>query len=145
MNLSLKAMRYVVDQGGDPRLVTHNTVVFVFDGVSTSVAFWAVPGIAAPTLEQLEVLVDWDPVPFSVSKMQLRLSLLEDGHTPDAVSALIDVAITDPIENAKAHVAWNDATEYQRSHPLVISLAPALGYDTGEKIDTVFRRAAAYV
>lgn len=87
----------------------------------------------------------YDPVPQGVTKRQLRLALLDDGHSPSDVEALILAAFPEgSIEQAKALVEWQDALSYERGHPLVLTLAPALGYDTGDKIDEVYRRAATY-
>ena len=94
---------------------------------------------------------DWDsvppyvPVPQKVTKRQLRLALLDDGHSPSDVETLILAAFPEgSIERAKALVEWQDALSYEREHPLVLALAPALGYDTGDKIDDVYRRAVTY-
>ena len=56
------------------------------------------------------------------------------------VDAVID-AIPDEQAREAARVEWQYAGGVQRSHPLIASLAPALGYDTEEKINQLFRDA----
>ena len=146
LSSTAQVVAYLKDAGVPSHEAHKWFVVVVHPNGAMLLETWHHETVPAPTAGQLAA---YDPdinpyVPGAVSRMQLRLSLLADGVTPTDVSTLIDQAILDPIENAMAHVAWNDATEYQRFHPLILQLAPSLGYDTEAKIDTVFIRAAAY-
>ena len=81
------------------------------------------------------------PVPAPITRRQLRLWLLRKGKTDADVRAVI-AAIPDPTQRAAALIEWEDATTYERGHPLIASLGAALGF-TAEQMDAGFREAAA--
>jgi len=80
------------------------------------------------------------PIP-SITRRQLRLWLLSNGKTDADVRAVI-AAIPDPTQRAAALIEWEDATTYERAHPLVTMLGAALGF-SAEALDAAFREAAA--
>ena len=64
-----------------------------------------------------------DPVPSVVTAAQLRAVLTDtqQGQVDDAISAITD---TQQKQSAKAY--WNHAIEFERNHPLLVSLAASL-------------------
>jgi hypothetical protein len=66
-------------------------------------------------------------VPKSVTKRQGRQMLLLAGKL-DQVPLLI-AAIEDDLERGLAQIYWDDSQEYERYHPLVITIGGALGLD----------------
>ena len=86
------------------------------------------------------------PPPAAVTRRQLRLWLIRNGFTLAQVEALID-ALPEP-QRAEARIEWEDATQFERSHPLLRQLAGALLKLEGAKLDAAldeaFRQAAAY-
>ena len=83
---------------------------------------------------------DYNPVPGEVTARQFRLALVDAGVTMAGVDAAI-AALPDDGTREKAQIEWEYAGGIQRTNPLVLSLAPALGFDTEEKIDDLFRSA----
>lgn len=66
-----------------------------------------------------------------LSPRQLRLMMLQIGLTDADVEAQI-AAIPDPTERAAASIEWQWATRYDRTHPLVATLATALEFTDAE-------------
>ncbi len=141
-----KIAQYVKNGGGDPA-AAYNEVFLVYQDGETHIEHWNVPGIPRPPDETWEDYPEYDPVPQKVTKRQLRLALADDEHYPEQVEGLIGAAYAEAPakDKEKALIEWHDALSYERTHPLVLSLAPLLDYDTDEKIDDVFRRAGTYV
>ena len=84
-------------------------------------------------------------VPNAVTRRQLRLWLVRHGYTLAQVEALID-ALPEP-QRTEARIEWQDATQYERGHPLLRQLAGALLKLDKEELDATldraFREAAA--
>lgn len=76
----------------------------------------------------------------NLSPRQLRLALLETGTTEQDVDAMISTD-PDPASRNFAQIEWKYATEFERDHPLILQIGPALGY-TPEQIDTLWLWAA---
>lgn len=82
------------------------------------------------------------PVVFArLTRRQLRLWLLSQGVQSAQVEAAI-ATIADPIQREVAMIEWQDATTYDRAHPLVDTLGALLGFTT-EQIDAGWQAAAA--
>jgi len=85
------------------------------------------------------------PVPRVVTRRQLRLWLVKNGYALAQVEALIDV-LPEP-QRAEARIEWQDATYYERVHPLLRQLAGQLlkkeGKELDAALDEAFRQAAA--
>ena len=141
-----KVRTYLQSLGFAPELATSVvTLVMRPDTGLITIMDWNESLVPRPSDTVWAEMLEYDPVPQKVTKRQLRLALLDDGHSPSDVETLILAAFPEgSIERAKALVEWQDALSYEREHPLVLALAPALGYDTGDKIDDVYRRAATY-
>lgn len=86
------------------------------------------------------------PVPDTVTRRQLRLWLVRRGIAPSAVEAAI-AAMPEP-QRTEATIEWQDATQYERTNPLLVQLAGAVLGLSGEALDAAldqaFREAAAY-
>lgn len=78
-------------------------------------------------------------VPQSVSRRQGKQALRLAGKLP-LVQSAID-AISDPLERGLMQDWWDDSTTFERAHPAVISLAPAIGLDD-PGLDALFIQAA---
>ena len=76
------------------------------------------------------------PVPTSVSRFQARAALLQAGLL-DGIEAHMADPATDPF----VRIAWQDAQEFRRNSPTVLSLQPLLGLTAGQ-LDDLFRFAA---
>jgi hypothetical protein len=85
-------------------------------------------------------------VPNAVTRRQLRLWLVRNGYTLSQVEALIE-ALPEP-QRTEARIEWQDATLFERGHPLLRQLAGALlglesaALDTA--LDQAFTQAARY-
>jgi hypothetical protein len=104
---------------------------------------WSLP-FAAPSQAQIDALPS-SPVffvPKAVTKRQLKLALLAEGVLPSTVIAAINAGITDPVANAEAMILWEDAVTFERDHPMIAQLAPALGFATTEAINELFINAS---
>lgn len=76
----------------------------------------------------------------SLTKRQARLGLLSIGITTEDVEAHI-ASITDPMDRAAALIEWQDATTYDRNHPLVADLAAAFALPP-EQVDDLWAWAS---
>jgi hypothetical protein len=76
----------------------------------------------------------------TISRRQLRLGLLSIGVTADDVEAEI-ATIADAQERAAALIEWQDASAYERDHPLIAQVADALGLPA-EQVDDLWLWAA---
>lgn len=79
--------------------------------------------------------------PESVTARQIRLWLVSHGIGLAAVDAAID-AIPDVQQREAVRVEWEYAPYVERSHPMLVPLAAALGMDSAA-VDQAFREAAA--
>lgn len=79
-------------------------------------------------------------VPATLTPAQLRLQLAADGKSALAVEDII-AHLPDPMRT-QAAIMFDYSLEYHRSHPLLIQLAGALGYDTAAKLDAFFLAAS---
>lgn len=79
-------------------------------------------------------------VPESVTRRQARQALLLAGLL-DAVPAAI-AAIPDATQRQLAQIEWEDSLQFERSRPLLIALATALGL-TSAQLDQLFISASA--
>ncbi|QFT30989.1 hypothetical protein FIV00_10915 [Labrenzia sp. THAF82] len=71
-----------------------------------------------------------------LTSRQIRLGLFHSGTTEDDVASII-AKISNPAERAVADIEWRTADTFERTHPLVTQLGPALGY-TPEVIDDLW-------
>ena len=83
---------------------------------------------------------DESPVPHQVSARQIRLWLVRHGVSLASVEAAID-AIADQQQRDMVRVEWEYAPYIERSHPMLVPLAAALGLSE-EQVDAAFREAA---
>jgi hypothetical protein len=89
----------------------------------------------------LTVLPPAAAVPASVTARQIRLWLVSHGVSLAAVDAAID-AIQDATQREMVRVEWEYAPYVERSHPMLLPLASALGM-TVAQVDAAFLEAAA--
>jgi len=80
------------------------------------------------------------PVPASVTRRQAREALLNIGLLDD-VEMVIN-SIEDETERKRAEIYWLDSATFERSHPMLIQIASAVGL-TDAEIDELFVAAAA--
>jgi len=85
-------------------------------------------------------IVPPEPTPATVSARQIRLWLLGRGVSMAAVDAAIN-AIPDAAQRDSVRVEWEYAPYVERSHPMLVPLASALGL-TEEQVDQAFVDAA---
>lgn len=90
-------------------------------------------GVFAPPAPEPE------PVPEAITNRQARLALLSAGLLTAAENALDGLPSPD---KEAAIVEWEYATEVRRGHPLIESIAIALGL-TEQEVDDLFRAGAA--
>lgn len=112
-----------------------------FEGVDPEI--WAGiqwTGEPACTQEEFDAL-EW-PLPpgppTTVSMRQARLALLGAGLLPQVEAAFDQM---DEPDKSAATIEWEYATELRRDHPLVASLAAALGL-TEQQVDDLFIAAS---
>lgn len=91
--------------------------------------------------DSIDDLPELPAVPASVSARQIRLWLVRHGVSLAQVDAAID-AIPDEQQREECRIDWEWAPYVERSHPLLLPLAEALGL-TPEQVDEAFREAAA--
>ena len=107
----------------------------VIDGVRT----WEVRDDNGNVIGMNQQSAD-DAVPASVSARQIRLWLIRQGISLAAVDAAID-AIPDQLQRDSVRVEWDYAPYVERTHPMLVPLAAALGL-TEQQVDQAFVEAA---
>jgi hypothetical protein len=115
--------------------MTTTTYLGVIDGIRT----WQVRDESGNVVGMNQQAVE-DSVPASVSARQIRLWLLRHGISLAAVDAAID-AIPDQLQRDSVRVEWDYAPYVERSHPMLVPLAAALGL-TEPQVDQAFVEAA---
>ena len=98
----------------------------------------AFPGYVDASDEPLPLV---SVVPKSVSARQIRLWLVTHGVSMASVDAAID-AIPDQLQRDIVRIEWDYAPYVERTHPMLLPLAMALGL-TEEQVDQAFREALA--
>ena len=78
--------------------------------------------------------------PQTISARQIRLWLIARGISLAAVDEAI-AAIPDQTQREMTQVEWAYAPYVEKSHPMLISLAAALGLDAAA-VDSAFREAS---
>jgi hypothetical protein len=111
------------------------TYLGVIDGIRT----WEVRDESGTVIGMNQQAVD-DTVPASVSARQIRLWLVDHGVSLAAVEAAID-AIPDALQRDSVRVEWEYAPYVERSHPMLVPLAAALGL-TEAQVDQAFVEAS---
>jgi hypothetical protein len=113
------------------------TYLGIIDGMHT----WEVRDEAGELIgvNQSETLTP--AVPESVSARQIRLWLVRNGVSLAAVDAAID-AIPDQLQRDSVRVEWDYAPYVERSHPMLVPLAAALGL-TEQQVNQAFVEASA--
>jgi hypothetical protein len=113
------------------------TYIGVIDGLHT----WEVRDEVGELvgMNQSETLTP--AVPESVSARQIRLWLVRNGVSLAAVDATID-AIPDQLQRDSVRVEWDYAPYVERSHPMLVPLAAALGL-TEQQVDQAFIEASS--
>jgi hypothetical protein len=114
------------------------TYVGVINGMHT----WEVRDDAGNVIgiNQQAVEPESPAVPASVSARQIRLWLVAHGVSLAAVEAAID-AIPDALQRDSVRVEWEYAPYVERSHPMLVPLAAALGLSE-DQVDQAFVEAA---
>lgn len=79
-------------------------------------------------------------IPASVSARQIRLWLIQNGFQLSQIDSAID-SIEDTTTRQIVKVEWEYAPYVERSHPMLIPLAAALGL-TEEQVDQAFIEAS---
>lgn len=121
----------VVTISFDPTTGWPEVVETVFPGdIDNGDGTFSRPAPPQPTPEDRRALMD------PLTARQLRHGLLNSGTTEAEVEALIE-AIPDEFERASASIDWRTASQFERTHPLVIQIGTALGY-TPEVVDDLW-------
>ena len=79
-------------------------------------------------------------IPENVSARQIRLWLVRNGVSLASVDAAID-SIPDQLQRDSVRVEWDYAPYVERTHPMLIPLAAALGL-TEQQVDQAFIEAS---
>ena len=87
-----------------------------------------------------EWIVPTPAIPASVSARQIRLWLIRHGISLAAVDAAVD-GIPDQLQRDSVRVEWDYAPYVERSHPMLVPLAAALGLAEAQ-VDQAFVEAA---
>jgi len=78
-------------------------------------------------------------IPLSVTPRQIRIALITSGITLSTIESAID-SLPEP-QKSITRVTWEYSVEFQRSNPLLSSMAPMLGL-SNEQIDSLFLLAS---
>lgn len=108
-------------------------------GIGPEVHAQALAGPVAPykppTAAELRALMP------ALTRRQFKLGLLENGISAQTVLQTIE-SMPDGMDKEIARIEWDDATSFERLHPLVSSIGGSLGL-TEAQIDTMWTAAAA--
>lgn len=111
------------------------------DGTVTGTPHFVFEGTAEQVQAKIrELAIAGSPVPPSVTARQIRLWLVTHGISLSAVELAID-AIPDAQQREMVRVEWEYAPYVERTHPMLVPLAAALGLSEAQ-VDQAFREAA---
>lgn len=108
----------------------------VIDGFRT----WEVLNDSGERVGLNQVADEVPTVPASVTARQIRLWLVKNGISLQAVDSAI-AAIPDSQIRDLVRVEWEYAPYVERNHPMLVPLAAALGLDA-QQVDVAFQEAA---
>jgi hypothetical protein len=114
----------------------HTTYIGIIDGLHT----WEVRDESGTLIGINQQAEEPAVVPASVSARQIRLWLIRHGISLSQVDAAIE-AIPDQLQRDSVRVEWDYAPYVERTHPMLIPLAEALGL-TAEQVDQAFIEAS---
>jgi hypothetical protein len=114
----------------------NTTYIGIIDGIHT----WEVRDEAGELIGINQKADEPTVVPASISARQIRLWLVRHGISLSQVDAAID-AIPDQLQRDSVRVEWDYAPYVERSHPMLVPLAEALGL-TAEQVDQAFIEAS---
>lgn len=88
-----------------------------------------------------EVIAFFNPPVASlpITKRQLRLTLVRNGISLSTVEAAIS-SMPDGLAKEEAQIEWADASTFNRTHPTLLLIATALGFDEAQ-IDAMWAEA----
>jgi len=92
-------------------------------------------------MNQQAVEPEMPAVPENVSARQIRLWLIQHGISLSQVETAID-SIQDIMQRDSVRVEWEYAPYVERSHPMLVPLASALGL-TEQQVDMAFIEASS--
>lgn len=75
----------------------------------------------------------------AVTPRQMRIALVMSGISLSTIDSIID-ALPEP-NRSVTRITWEYSVEFQRSNPLLIAMAPALGLSTAQ-VDSLFQLAS---
>jgi hypothetical protein len=113
----------------------NTTYIGVINGMHT----WEVRDESGNVIGMNQQAVE-ESVPASVSARQIRLWLLRQGISLAQVDAAID-AIPDQLQRDSVRVEWDYSGYVERTHPMLVPLAAALGMSEAQ-VDQAFIEAA---
>jgi hypothetical protein len=116
------------------------SVTTTYIGVIASLHTWEVRDEAGELIGLNQSPDLTPPVPESVSARQIRLWLVRNGISLSQVDAAIE-AIPDQLQRDSVRVEWDYAPYVERTHPMLVPLAQALGL-TEAGIDDAFIQAS---
>lgn len=79
------------------------------------------------------------PVPLAVSPRQIRVALVMSGIPISTIEAMLN-ALPEP-DKTVAKITWEYTIEFNRNHPMLLTLAPLLGLSSAQ-LDSLFILAA---
>lgn len=119
---------------------------YIFEGnthADTTLAYMQHLGMDSEQIESVlaqQVYESRKVVPPAVTRRQARQQLLLMGLLDDVNPTI--AAIPDETARRMAEIYWQDATDFERDNPYLLSIAAALGL-TPEQLDDAFIQAAA--
>jgi hypothetical protein len=142
MNVTFpKIKQYFVDNGAAAHQAEKYVELMKLPSEGMEIISWSDQApVERPLDSYWDLAEEYVDVPVEVTARQFRLALIEDGVSMANVDAVID-SLPDDGTRDKARVEWEYAGGIQRTNATMLALAPALGYDTEEKIDDLFRSA----
>jgi hypothetical protein len=96
--------------------------------------------IAARKKEEAEIAASLPPP--DITRRQFRLWMLEHkGKSLQDVHDAITATIADPLKRDQAHIEFDEAHVFSRSHPMFDIIGAALGFATPEELTKAFHEA----
>lgn len=137
-------MSWFVDANGDAREIDDTLMAAWIEAGNPKAQAWT-PIPTRPSESHQWDGVAWVPpapaAPATVSARQIRLWLIRSGIALSAVDAAIG-SIPDTLTRDSVRVEWEYAPYVERSHPMLVPLAAALGL-TVDDVDRAFAEAAS--
>lgn len=118
--------------------ITHDNQTIEFNSLEEAQTYVNTHSLVVDINEYQDVPVVLSTSPQAVTPRQMRIALVMSGISLSTIEAIIN-SLPEP-DQSITRITWEYSIEFQRSNPLLVGLAPALGLSPSQ-VDDLFALA----